>query len=160
MYARSLVSSSSEGSLGEVPKDCARGMRVALIHYWLVTMRGGEKVLESLCRMFPEADIYTHVYDPRSVSPTIQKHKVQTSFIGRLPRPTRFYKSYLLLMPLALEQLDLRNYDLIISSEVLARPRASFRPRTLFTSATAIRPCVTCGTCTTTTGNARGPSSA
>ena len=92
-------------------------MRVALIHYWLVTMRGGEKVLESLCRMFPEADIYTHAYDPRSVSPTIQKHKVQTSFIGRLPRPTRFYKSYLLLMPLALEQLDLRNYDLIISSE-------------------------------------------
>lgn len=38
-------------------------MRVALVHYWLVSMRGGEKVLESLCRMFPQADIYTNVYD-------------------------------------------------------------------------------------------------
>ncbi|MGO4669256.1 glycosyltransferase [Bosea sp. 2RAB26] len=92
-------------------------MRVALIHYWLVAMRGGEKVLESLCRMFPEADIYTHAYDPLSVSETIRKHQVRTSFIGHLPRPTRFYKSYLPLMPLALEQLDLRGYDLIISSE-------------------------------------------
>lgn len=94
-----------------------RGMRVALIHYWLVTMRGGEKVIESLCRMFPEADIFTHAYDPQAMSPIIRQHKVTTSFIGRLPRPTRHYKSYLPLMPLALEQLDLRGYDLVISSE-------------------------------------------
>jgi glycosyltransferase involved in cell wall biosynthesis len=94
-----------------------QGMRVAIIHYWLVTMRGGEKVLESLCRMFPDADIFTHAYAPESVSPIIRGHNVRTSFIGKLPRPTRHYKSYLPLMPMALEQLDLRGYDLIISSE-------------------------------------------
>jgi glycosyltransferase involved in cell wall biosynthesis len=94
-----------------------RGMRVAIIHYWLVTMRGGEKVLESLCRMFPDADIFTHAYAPESVSATIRRHNVRTSFIGRLPRPAKYYKSYLPLMPMALEQLDLRGYDLIISSE-------------------------------------------
>lgn len=94
-----------------------KGLRVALVHYWLVTMRGGEKVLEALCEMFPNADIFTHVYDPEAVSPTIRKHKVTTTFISRLPNPRRHYKSYLPLMPLALEELDLRGYDLIISSE-------------------------------------------
>ncbi|MGL4635493.1 MAG: glycosyltransferase [Beijerinckiaceae bacterium] len=80
-------------------------------------MRGGEKVVESLCRLFPQADIFTHVYDPEAVSPLIRSHKVTTSFISRLPRPKQNYKSYLPLMPMALEQLDLRGYDLIISSE-------------------------------------------
>lgn len=94
-----------------------RPLRVALIHYWLVTMRGGEKVLEALCQMFPDADIFTHAYDPDAVSPEIRRHKVTTTFIGRLPRATRNYKTYLPLMPLALEELDLRGYDLIISSE-------------------------------------------
>jgi glycosyltransferase involved in cell wall biosynthesis len=92
-------------------------MRVALIHYWLVTMRGGEKVIEALCRMFPQADIFTHVYVPSAVSETIRSHKVSTTFISSLPRAARKYKSYLPLMPMALEQLDLRGYDLIISSE-------------------------------------------
>jgi len=80
-------------------------------------MRGGEKVIESLCRMFPDADIFTHVYNPDAVSPTIRRHAVRTSFISRLPYPRRMYKTYLPLMPLALEQLDLRGYDLVISSE-------------------------------------------
>lgn len=92
-------------------------MKVAIVHYWLVGMRGGEKVLEALCRMFPEADIFAHVYDPNAISATIKAHRIQTTFIARLPFATRSYKSYLALMPLALEQLDLRGYDLIISSE-------------------------------------------
>ena len=92
-------------------------MRVAIIHYWLVGMRGGEKVIEALCRMYPQADIYTHVYDPAAVSPTISNRQVRTSFIARLPGATRTYKRYLALMPMALEQLDLRGYDLILSSE-------------------------------------------
>lgn len=92
-------------------------MKIAIVHYWLVGMRGGEKVLEALCRLFPEADIFAHVYDPNTVSSTIKAHKIQTSFIARLPFATRNYKSYLPLMPLALEQLDLRGYDVIISSE-------------------------------------------
>jgi glycosyltransferase involved in cell wall biosynthesis len=92
-------------------------MRVAIIHYWLVGMRGGEKVIEALCEMYPQADIFTHVYVPGSVSDRIRQHKVIPTFINALPRAARMYKTYLPLMPLALEQLDLRGYDLIISSE-------------------------------------------
>ncbi|GAM08233.1 putative glycosyltransferase [Geobacter sp. OR-1] len=105
-------------------------MKVAIIHYWLVTMRGGEKVVEALCELFPQAVIYTHVYDPESVSPTIRQHKVVTTYIQKLPNARKKYQSYLPLMPLALEQLDLREYDLVISSEsgpakgVLTRPDA------------------------------------
>jgi hypothetical protein len=82
---------------------CARGdcMRVALIHYWMVNMRGGEKVLEALCELFPEADIFTHVYARDRVSETFRKHHVRTTFISRLPFARRQYKVYLPLMPLA-----------------------------------------------------------
>jgi glycosyltransferase involved in cell wall biosynthesis len=92
-------------------------MRIALVHYWLVGMRGGERVLEALCRLFPAADIYTHVYDPSAVSDEIRRHRVRTTFVQKLPCSRRLYKYYLPLMPLALEQLDLRGYDLVISSE-------------------------------------------
>lgn len=92
-------------------------MRVAIIHYWLVGMRGGEKVLEALCDIFPTADIYTHVYDPGAISDKIKKHRIETTFIGRLPYARKMYKRYLPLMPMALEQIDLGAYDLVISSE-------------------------------------------
>ncbi|MDR1945951.1 MAG: glycosyltransferase [Desulfovibrio sp.] len=92
-------------------------MKVALVHYWLTGMRGGEKVLESLCGIFPQADIYTHVLDRSAVSERILRHNIQTTFIARLPGAVKFYRKYLPLMPLALEQLDLRSYDLVISSE-------------------------------------------
>jgi glycosyltransferase involved in cell wall biosynthesis len=92
-------------------------MKVALIHYWLVTMRGGEKVLEELCRLYPQADVFTHVIVPEKISDTIKSHKITTSFIARLPGAGRHYQKYLPLMPLALEQFDLRGYDLVISSE-------------------------------------------
>ncbi len=92
-------------------------MRVAIVHYWLVGMRGGEKVVEALCDMFPDADIFTHVFVPDAVSEKIRRHRVTTTFVGGLPFATRLYQSYLALMPLALEQLDLRGYDLVISSE-------------------------------------------
>lgn len=106
------------------------GPRVAIIHYWLVGMRGGERVLERMLRLFPGADIFTHVYDPTSVSELIRSHRVHTSFIQRLPGAVKHYQKYLPLMPLALEELDLRGYDLVISSEsgpakgVLAPPDA------------------------------------
>lgn len=92
-------------------------MKVALIHYWLISMRGGEKVLEALCELYPEADIYTHVVDPDILSPKLKKHRIITTFISKLPFAKRFYQKYLPFMPLALEQLDLRDYDLVISSE-------------------------------------------
>jgi glycosyltransferase involved in cell wall biosynthesis len=104
--------------------------RVAIVHYWLVGMRGGERVIERLLDMFPGADVFTHVYDPRKVSEKIRAARVRETFIGRLPGARRHYQIYLPLMPLALEELDLRSYDLVISSEsgpakgVITRPDA------------------------------------
>jgi glycosyltransferase involved in cell wall biosynthesis len=89
-------------------------MRVAIVHYWLLGMRGGESVVESLCRMFPEADIFTLFYDPEKVSDTIRSHKVTASYLNPL---RRYYRSLLPWMPAALESFDLRDYDLILSSE-------------------------------------------
>jgi glycosyltransferase involved in cell wall biosynthesis len=94
-----------------------RRSRTALIHYWLLGMRGGERVLESLCRMYPDADIYTHVYEPLAVTETIRSHSVRTTFIQGLPFSSRLYRRYLPLMPMALERLDLRGYRLVISCE-------------------------------------------
>lgn len=91
--------------------------RVALIHYWLVGMRGGEKVLQALCRMFPQADIFTHVVDRGNLSPTFKQHRIIESRVARLPFARRFYRNYLPFMPRALEELDLSSYDLVVSSE-------------------------------------------
>lgn len=92
------------------------GLRVALVHDWLTGMRGGEKVLESLCRLFPSADVLTLVYAPGSVSETIAAHRVRTSFVQRLPRAARAYRYYLPLFPTAIETFDLDAVDLVIST--------------------------------------------
>lgn len=93
-------------------------MKVAIIHYWLVNLRGGEKVLEALCELYPQADIFTHVYLPEKFNNSvISNHKILTTFIAKLPRAKKYYQLYLPLMPLALEELDLSEYDLVISSE-------------------------------------------
>ncbi len=89
-------------------------MRVALVHYWLLGARGGEKVLEAICRIFPEADIFTLFYEPDAVSPLIRAKNVHASFLNPF---RRIYRSLLPLMPMALEDFDLRPYDLVISSE-------------------------------------------
>ncbi|WP_239017890.1 glycosyltransferase [Sphingomonas aracearum] len=80
-------------------------------------MRGGERVVEQLLRMFPHADIYTHVYDEGAMSEMIRARTVRTTFINRLPGARKHYQKYLPLMPMALEELDLSGYDLVISSE-------------------------------------------
>ena len=91
-------------------------MKVAIVHYWLLGMRGGEKVVEAIREMYPDADVFTHVHDPARVSAQLRQ-RVRTTFISKLPRARRFYQWYTPLMPLALEQLDLSGYDLVISSE-------------------------------------------
>ena len=92
-------------------------IKTAIIHYWLVNMRGGEKVLEELCDMFPAADVFTHVYDPKKISDGIKSHRIQTTFINKLPFAKKLYPFFLPLMPLALKNLKLSEYKLIISSE-------------------------------------------
>jgi glycosyltransferase involved in cell wall biosynthesis len=91
-------------------------MKVALVHDWLTGMRGGEKVLEELCGLYPDADIHTLFHMRGSVSPTIERHRVRTSFLQRLPLARTQYRRYLPLFPFAIEQFDLDAYDLVISS--------------------------------------------
>ena len=90
--------------------------RVVLVHDWLTGMRGGEKVLESLCRLYPDADLLTLVHVRGSVSPSIEHRRVRTSLIQRLPSPARWYRHYLPLFPFAIEQFDLDDVDLVIST--------------------------------------------
>lgn len=106
-------------------------MKVALVHYWLLHMRGGEKVLEAIAELYPEADIFTHIVNPPGLSESLRKHKITTTFISRLPLANKLYQAYLPFMPWALESLDLRSYDLVISIEsgpakgILPRPDAT-----------------------------------
>ena len=92
------------------------GPRVALVHDWLTGMRGGEKVLEALCEIFPDADIVTLVHRRGSVSHAIERHRIRTSLVQYLPLATTKYPRYLPLFPFAIEQLGLDRYDLVISS--------------------------------------------
>src|SRR5688500_687339 len=91
-------------------------MRTALIHDWLTGMRGGERVLETLCALYPDADIFTLYHRRGSVSAGIERHRIRTSFVQRLPMASTYYRQYLPLFPIAIEQFDLDAYDLVISS--------------------------------------------
>ncbi len=113
---RTAQKSARNDSLGRVARSVDR-MKVAIVHYWLVTMRGGEKVVEELCRMYPQADIFTLVCDHEKLSPLLRSKKIVTSFLQRIPGARRHYQKMLPLMPFALEAFDLQAYDLVISSE-------------------------------------------
>jgi glycosyltransferase involved in cell wall biosynthesis len=90
--------------------------RVALVHDWLTGMRGGEKVLQVLCGLYPQADLFTLVHVPGSVTPVIERHRRIRSWIGALPRIHRYYRHLLPLFPIAVEQFDLDDYDLVLST--------------------------------------------
>lgn len=92
-------------------------MKVAIVHYWFINWRGGEKVVEALLDLFPQADLFTHVYDESLTEGKLKGRNITTTFISKLPGAKKHYQKYLPLMPIALEQLDLREYDLVISSE-------------------------------------------
>lgn len=91
-------------------------MKVALIHDWLTGMRGGEKCLEILCKLYPEADIYTLIYVKGQLSRVIEGMNIKTSFIQNLPRVSKYYRYYLPFFPSAIEQFNLKGYDLIVST--------------------------------------------
>ena len=92
-------------------------MKVAIIHYWFITRRGGEKVVESMLKIYPDADIYTLFYDKRSYGKFLNKHNVSTSVLDT-PFLRKHYQKIFPLYPLGIKSLKLREkYDLIISSE-------------------------------------------
>jgi glycosyltransferase involved in cell wall biosynthesis len=90
--------------------------RVALVHDWLTGMRGGEKVLEAVCALFPGASLYTLVHVPGSVSPAIEHLAPRASVLSSLPGIGRVYRHLLPLFPAVIEQFDLDEYDLVIST--------------------------------------------
>src|SRR4028119_1737952 len=92
--------------------------RVALVHDWLTGMRGGEKVLEVLCELYPQATVFTLVHKLGAMSPTIEAMKIETSFIQKLPLSVTHYSRYLPLFPAAIEQLNVKDFDLILSTSV------------------------------------------
>jgi len=93
-----------------------RDLRVVLCHDWLTGMRGGERVLEILCRGFPEAPVYTLIHNPEAVSPTINAHPVRTSWLQHLPGIMWRYRNFLPLFPAAVQSLRLPPADLVIST--------------------------------------------
>ncbi len=95
----------------------ANPLRVAIVHYWFIRRRGGERVVEALAELFPQADIYALLVGPGWREGPFRSHKVTSSLLQRIPLACRFYRKLLPLFPYALEQLELDNYDLVISSE-------------------------------------------
>jgi glycosyltransferase involved in cell wall biosynthesis len=102
-------------------------MNVALVHDWLTGMRGGEKCLEVLCELFPDAPIYTLLHNKGAMSPLIESKKIVTSFIDSLPKKKEKYRSYLPLFPVAMEQFDFSEYDLVISTSHAVAKNAKVR---------------------------------
>ncbi len=92
-------------------------MKVAVVCDWLVTYAGAEKVLEQILRIFPEADLFAVVdFIPEEKRDFILRKPVTTTFIQEMPKAKRKYRNYLPLMPIAIEQLDVSGYDLVLSS--------------------------------------------
>jgi len=109
--ASSVSSQYSFSAIMKMPQS----VEIAIVHDWLTGMRGGEKVLEVLCELFPEATIYTLIHNEGSVSSVIERHPIRTSFLQKFPLKRNKYRSFLPLFPKAIESFDFSDYRLIIS---------------------------------------------
>lgn len=103
-------------------------LRVALVHDWLTGMRGGEKVLEAMAELFPDAPIFTLIHLPGSVSTALESHPIYTSFLQSWPLVARRYRGFLPLFPSAIEDFDLRDFDLVLSTSHCVAKGALPRP--------------------------------
>ena len=90
--------------------------RVAIVHDWLINYGGPERVVEELLKIYPEAEIFTLVYDEKKMGKIFPKEKVHTSFLQKIPFSTKLYTKLLSFMPKAFESFDLSNYKLVICS--------------------------------------------
>lgn len=93
-----------------------QNMKVILAHDWLTGMRGGERVLEVLCRAFPQAPIYTLFYNPGAVSEVISRHSIKTSWLQNIPGILKYYRNFLPFFPSAMESMQTEPADLVIST--------------------------------------------
>ena len=108
-----------------------RPLRVALVHDWLTGMRGGEKCLEVMCELFPDAPIYTLLHVKGAMSPLIESKTIHTSFLQRFPFVEQKYRMYLPLFPFAIEAFDFSDYDLLLSTSHCVAKGAKPRGDTL-----------------------------
>ena len=106
-------------------------MKVALVHDYLNQMGGAERVVLALHEIFPDAPIYTSIYDPQRVDPAFQKMDIRTSFMQKFPGVTKHHQPYLPFYPFAMESLDLRGYDLVLSSSSAFGKGVITRPETM-----------------------------
>ena len=91
-------------------------MRVAIVHHWFVTRGGGERVAECIVSLFPEAEIFSLMEDPRG-TPESLKGRIRTSFLQKIPFAKNYHRHLMPLYPAATEAIDLRGFDLVISSD-------------------------------------------
>jgi glycosyltransferase involved in cell wall biosynthesis len=105
-------------------------IKIALVCDWLTGMRGGERCFEIACQLWPDADVFTLVHVPGSVSPAIETHKIHTSFIQRICPDAKHFRRYLPLFPFAIERFDLSKYDLVISFSHCVAKGVKVRPGT------------------------------
>lgn len=91
-------------------------MKVAIVHDWLVSLGGGERVVEALHELFPDAPVYTTIYDKKRLPESFEKIEVIPSFLQHVPFARKKHQGFLPLMPMAFESFDLSDYDLVISS--------------------------------------------
>ena len=92
-------------------------MRVAVVHHWFVTRGGGERVAECIAALFPDAEIFTLVASPAGLPATLSGRKLHTSFLQKMPLGRTHHRHFLPLYPAATERLDLRGFDLVLSSD-------------------------------------------
>lgn len=105
--------------------------RIAIVHEWLTGMRGGEKCVEVLCELHPDATLFTLLHVRGSVSPVIERMTIRTSFVQHLPLASSRYRHYLPLFPLAIRSLDLDPFDIVISSNHCVAKGVRTRPDAL-----------------------------
>ena len=94
-----------------------RDMRVAIVHHWFISLAGGERVVDTIASMFPSADVFTLFLDEQKLPPSIQRHKITTSVLDKIPAARKVHRHFLPFYPLAVEMLDLSGYDLVITSD-------------------------------------------
>lgn len=106
-------------------------MKVALVHDYLNQMGGAERVVLALHEMFPDAPLYTSIYDPQRVDTAFQSIDIRTSFMQRFPLVKKHHQPFLPFYPFAMERLDLRGYDLVLSSSSAFAKGVITRPETM-----------------------------
>ena len=106
-------------------------MKVALVHDYLNQMGGAERVVLALHEIFPDAPLYTSIYDPKRVDAAFQKMDIRTTFMQKLPLVKKHHQPFLPLYPFAMESLDLRGYDLVLSSSSAFGKGVITRPETM-----------------------------